>query len=213
VTPRNARRGSLLLLVLLAATACRSSDADGGRWLDPAPAPDVAGTSARGHTPVSLRGLRGRVVMLSFGYTHCADVCPVTMQTMQGVLRKLGDGARDVAPVYVTIDPARDTADRIRAFLEPYDDRIDAWVVADASLRGALEAYDVSAARRPVTLRRYVGQDVDPRGDYSLDHTGGVWLIDRSGTLRARYAHGAAANAIAAGVRRLLAGPPPAPGA
>jgi len=198
----------ILALALAAACGCHSVNAEGADWLDPAPAPEITGTAVQTGASASLRGLRGRVVMLSFGYTHCADICPVTMKTMSDVLRELGAEASQVAPVYVSIDPTRDSTDRLRAFLEPYDDRIDAWLVPPAPLRGALRSYDVSATRRPVTLRRYVGQELDPRHDYSLDHTGGVWIIDRRGSLRAHFLHGSPAAAIAAGIRRLMAEAP-----
>jgi protein SCO1/2 len=191
--------------VVILATACRSADSDGATWLrPPAPAPALSGTSVRHGGTTSLERLRGRVIMLSFGYTHCADICPITMQTMQGVLGRLGRDAREVAPIYVSIDPARDNEDRLRKFMSPFDDRIDAWTVPDAGLGPALEAYGVSAARRPVNLRRYVGQDAPAAGDYSLDHTGGIWVIDRRARLRIRYVHGAGEDAIAAGVRKLL---------
>jgi protein SCO1/2 len=194
-----------LVLALLLAKACRSQGADGGTWLQPpAPAPAVSGTSARHGGATSLEGLRGRVVMLSFGYSHCVDICPVTLRTMQGVLARLGQDARDVAPVYVSIDPARDTGQRLRDFVQPFDDRIDAWMVTDGQLATALEGYGVSAAHRPVNLRGYVGKEAPARGDYSMDHSGGIWVIDRHGRLRTRYVHGAEEEAIASGVRRLL---------
>jgi protein SCO1/2 len=202
----------LVAAVLLLAPACRSEGADGATWLEPAgPVPDVAGTSARDGTAASFGRLRGRVVMLSFGYTHCADVCPVTMRTMRGVLGRMGRHALEVAPVYVSLDPVRDTAERLRALVQPFDRRIDAWRVPEASLAPALEAFGVAIARRPVSLRRYLQRDIPAPNDYSLDHTGGLWIIDRLGRLRIRYAHGASEEAIASGVRKvLLEGRPPA---
>jgi protein SCO1/2 len=72
---------------------------------------------------LSLADLRGRVVVLSFGYTHCPDVCPTTLTALAGLMRGLGPEATGVQVLFVTLDPERDTPERLRAYVRHFDPR------------------------------------------------------------------------------------------
>ena len=84
-----------------------------------APALKLQGSDGK---PLDLERFRGKVVLLAFGFSNCGEVCPITLATLAGARRKLGpDAARDVQVVYVTVDPERDDAARMRKFLGAFD--------------------------------------------------------------------------------------------
>ncbi len=152
-----------------------------GRALDGRPAPAFRGlrdTQGRGF---AWGALRGDAVLVFFGYTHCPDVCPLTLVRLARVLDALGPRAGRVKVVFVTLDPARDTPKVLRAYL-------DALLPAATALRGDAAATARSAAQWGVRWRRVD----DPRGgagDYWFDHSASVTLVGPRGHLRARYGY------------------------
>jgi protein SCO1/2 len=123
------------------------------RALDPAasPAPD----SPDGH-----------FLVVAFGYTYCPDICPTTLLAVHHALERLGAGAARVIPIFVTVDPARDTAEHLRAYLANFDPRI----------RGVSDPAAVAAAVR--AFRARAEKRIMPGGDYSMDHTAVVYVLD-----------------------------------
>src|SRR6185369_1191528 len=71
--------------------------------------------------PLTLERFRGKVVLVAFGFSNCGEVCPITLATLAGARKKLGDAARDVQVVYVTVDPERDDAAQMKKFLGAFD--------------------------------------------------------------------------------------------
>jgi protein SCO1/2 len=172
-----------------------------GQVVEPAaPAAEIVGDSARGG-PFRLSDARGKVVVLTFGYSHCPDVCPMTLAKLAQVFRELGARAAGATAVLVTIDPARDSREALGAYLAGFDARFVGVVLGAGELAHAREAYGVTVAARP-------GGDRAPEAVaeryYTLDHTSGYFLIDRNGRLRVRHAADASADAIAGDVERLL---------
>ena len=108
-----------LLLLLLALAACSSPATLKGTDLGKDTAPDFQLTDQNGKS-VSLAGLRGKVVVLTFLYTHCPDVCPLIAEHLRATNEQLGDAANQVAFVAVSIDPANDTPAAIRTFDEAH---------------------------------------------------------------------------------------------
>jgi protein SCO1/2 len=190
--------------LVLCAIGCNSADAREARWLEPAPAPEIHALAARTGKPMSLSAERGRVVLLSFGYTSCADICPTTLGTMGSVLQRLGSSAASVRAYYLSIDPQRDTPERLRDFMQAFDPRIEALSVSADALPQVLRGYDVIVSRRPARLEHYLGEGFDPAADYSIDHTAALWLIDADGRLRARLTHDAPAEKVARAIEELL---------
>jgi protein SCO1/2 len=188
----------------LALAACQSAAARKENWYAPAPAADFRALAARSGKPLWLHDQRGSVVLLSFGYTSCADICPFTLGTMGLVLGRLGRDAARTRAFYATFDPERDTIEHMRDFLVHFDPRVEGLVIADGALGRVLNGYDVVATRRAPNLRRYNSGHAEAELDYSFDHTAAFWLVDGRGQLRVRYADDASADAIVAGVRKLL---------
>ncbi|MDI3260734.1 MAG: SCO family protein [Sinobacteraceae bacterium] len=123
----------------------------------------------------SARDFRGKLVLLYFGYSHCPDVCQITLALLSGVLRQLGPQAQDVRVLFVTVDPARDTppvlARYIRIFGAP---QIVGLVPSPAQLTALAKRYRIA----------YTLQPPDAQGNYEVDHSSGIFVFDRAGRAR-----------------------------
>ncbi len=201
---RAAARCAALAVMCLALAACSEPEGSPLELDPPQPAPELVAQGADGR-PFRLSDRRGQVVVLSFGYTSCPDVCPTTLSRLRGAYRSLGARSDEVAVVFLTVDPERDRPERLHGYLAAFEPRFQGAVVEDAQLPRTLERFGVTAVRRIADARRYrnlPGTSGEP--PYSIDHTGGYLLIDREGALRLRYPHQASAEQLASGLRRLL---------
>ena len=146
--------------------------------------------------PFSLSDLKGKVVILSFGYTHCPDVCPTELLTYSDTLKQLGDQAKDVRVVFVSIDPERDTPEIIGKYAKQFNpDFIGLTATGDQSLPVIKQQYRVVSAK--------VNQKDDSE-NYLVDHSSGAYLIDKNGEVAIFSPYGSEPKTIAADVRTLL---------
>jgi protein SCO1/2 len=198
----SARRLVLLGLALLG--SCRGSAERTA--LEPAEAPPLSGLEVTRGGTFALSAVRGKVVLLAFGFTSCLGVCPQTLARMHTVYERLGPDAVRLQALYVSVDPERDQPEHFKRFLADFDPRIFGLFVPRDALGQVLAGFDLVADKRPAELRKYPGRTVDQKVDYSLEHTTSIWLIDRRGNLRLRYTTAATADDIAADVRTLLRG-------
>ena len=141
-----------------------------------------------------LADFRGKVVVVFFGYTHCPDVCPTTLVELAVVKKALGpDGAR-VVPVFVTVDPERDTVEVLRAYAGNFG--------ADyVALRGTPEQTQALAKHFKVFYSKVAGS---APGLYTVDHTAGSYVFDAQGRVRLFTRYGMGAEALQADLKRLL---------
>jgi len=116
---------------------------------------------------VSDADLKGDVVVMFFGYTHCPDVCPTTLFEVSELFRKLGEGAK-IKGVFVSVDPERDTPEILKDYLGSFDKRIIGLSGDRAALEPMLKAYRVYARKNPAA-----------NGEYSMDHSAIVYLMDK----------------------------------
>ena len=136
----------------------------------------------------------GRPMVLFFGYTHCPDVCPTTLADWKRVRARLGDDARAVRFVFVTVDPDRDTPAVAERYARMYDAAFEG-VSGDAiTTSRIMEAFGVAAAREPGTNAT----------GYLVSHSSQVFLVDSHGKLVALYPFGTGWDALAADLERLL---------
>jgi protein SCO1/2 len=142
--------------------------------------------------PFSLTSLRGSPTFVFFGYTHCPDVCPATIGTVGKAIETTDLGAR---AVFVTVDPSRDTAAWLKEFLTYLPARFIALTGSDAEIRTAAGAWGV----------RYARVETGVADGYSMAHTADVYLVDRSGALRATFPFGTSPEAMAAVLRTVVA--------
>jgi protein SCO1/2 len=189
---------SLLLLLLVTSGAATTSATEhaesalkAGVFDPPRPAPEFSLRGSDG-ADVTLARYRGKVVLMAFGFTSCAAVCPTTLATLAGAHMGLGDAAGAVQVIFVTVDPERDDAPRLKEFLAAFD----------PTFVGATGTPDALAAVRQnygVTAIKHVTSD-----GYVMEHTSSIYLIDRTGKLRAMMPFGYADDAFVHDVKLLL---------
>ncbi len=147
--------------------------------------------------PVSLADFRGRVVMLYFGYTWCPDICPTNLSMFSRVLSELSaDELAQVQPLFVSVDPRRDTPARLREYTTYFHEKL-------IGITGTPEAVARTAALYGVAYRAV---NPDTEVNYAVDHSADTYLIDRQGKLVQRMPHGTSAEVMLAAVRSILSG-------
>jgi len=183
-----------LLFALAAAPLAFAADATlkAGSFDPPRSAPEFSLAGSDG-TALTLARYRGKTVLLSFGYTSCTAVCPVTLATLARARKLLGADAAQVQVVYITVDPQRDNPQRMRKFLATFDPTFIGGSGSDKELAAVRTQYGVSATR--INL---------PDGDYSYSHSSFTYLIDRDGRIRALMPFGHSADDFAHDLRVLL---------
>jgi protein SCO1/2 len=144
---------------------------------------------------VSAEDYRGKVTLLLFGYTHCPDVCRTTLAEMAQALRASGGGPEDARVLFVTVDPARDTTEIMRAYVHAFGKQF-------VGLRGVAAA-TASLARRYRVAFSLGKPDAD--GQYEVTHGSAVFVFDRAGEARLLFTQKDAPDAIAGDLRRVLA--------
>ena len=155
----------------------------------PAPEFRLAGSDG---APLTLARFHGKVVALAFGYSHCGDVCPVTLATLAQARRQLGAQAAGFQVVYVTVDPERDDAAQLKAWLAAFDPSFVGGTGSVPALDAVDKLYGVSVKRMPSANGAVFG------------HSSSVYLIDGQGRLRAMMPYGHAAEDFAHDVRLLM---------
>ena len=139
--------------------------------------------------------LSGRVGLVFFGFTHCPDVCPTTLATMSNLLNALGADAAEVQPVFISVDPQRDRPDILKAFRNLFDTRIVMLTGSPSEIAAVAKAFHVF----------YRAQPADASGNYTIDHTASVFLIDRDGRFRSTFDFHEDEQVILEKVRLLIA--------
>lgn len=130
---------------------------------------------------VSDQDFRGRFQLLTFGYTSCPDVCPTTLLEMAAVMKSLGEDAKRVQPLFVTVDPERDTAAVLKAYVGNFDTRI-------LALSGSPELIRKVADNYKVRFEKVREAGAAPE-HYVIDHTAGMYLLGPDGRFLARFAY------------------------
>lgn len=154
----------------------------------PAPAPEIALGEYR------LIEDQGKVVMLAFGYTTCPDICPATLGEFKQVLEGLGKDAEDVRMLFITVDPARDTPERMSAYTAAFDSRIRGLSGSEEELQAVWGAYGVTRILR----------EVGSKAGYLVDHSTRIYVVDQAGNLRATYAFGTPVADLVSDLRFLV---------
>lgn len=113
---------------------------------------------------------RGKLMLIYFGYTYCPDVCPTELQTMAEAVDRLGKKGEEVQPIFITVDPERDTPDQLRLYAESFHPRLVALTGTKEQVAAAARAFKVYYAKRP-----------QEGGEYLMDHSSFVFLMGRDG--------------------------------
>ena len=127
--------------------------------------------------PVSLSDFNDRIILLFFGYTTCPDVCPTAMSTLETVQNQLGSKASQTQIIFITVDPERDTPERLKAYVAYFGP-------ANIGLTGTAQEIAEVAAKFRMSYKKIA---TESDSDYSVDHMDFIYLIDTQGRTRALY--------------------------
>ncbi|NTV36476.1 MAG: SCO family protein [Anaerolineaceae bacterium] len=143
---------------------------------------------------VRLSDYQGKVVLLFFGFTYCPDVCPTTMANLRKVIDLLGTDGKQVQVVLITVDPARDTPERLKSYAEQFNPTFIGLTGEPDEIMETASAYGVSFEILP---------NMDPHM-YFMSHTSTVMLIDPEGKLRVVYPYGVDKQILTDDIRYIL---------
>ena len=186
-------------MMLLATVVAQASSAAGefkaGVFDPPRLAPDFELPGTHGK-PLKIGDYRGKIVVLGFGFTHCPEVCPMTLATLAAARKELGEAAADVQIIWITVDPERDDADRLGKYVTAFDPGFVGGTGTEAQLAAVRKDYGIAAAK--------IKNEGQPDG---WSHSAFTYLIDRDGKLRALMPYGHPAADFVNDLRLLLAAP------
>ena len=137
---------------------------------------------------------RGQLMLIFFGYSFCPDACPTALQNMSAALDDLGDGAKNVTPIFVTVDPERDTVAQLKRYAANFHPRLVALTGTAEQTMAAARAY------RIYYEKNLHGAELD----YLVDHSSFIYLMGRDGHYLAHFGPDASADTLAAAIKKYL---------
>jgi protein SCO1/2 len=143
--------------------------------------------------PFGDSDLKGKWHLVFFGYTHCPDTCPTALNEMALALDRLGEKRGEVGIVFITVDPERDTPEVLKSYVESFDMPIVALTGTAEAVKEAAKNYRVYYAKHP-----------HGDGEYDMDHSAVVYVMDPSGRFTATFTPDSTAQAIAERLQKLL---------
>ncbi len=168
-----------LIVVALALTGCKGYQFHGAPYDPPTNAPAISGINMDGSN-FNLAQLQGKPLLLFFGYTNCPDVCPTTLAEMRQLKQNLGAKGDKMSFVYVSVDPERDTAARMKEYVSQFDPTFYGVHVNSIDLETIKKGYGVYA-------EKVYTDPKDPSKGYTVDHTARLYMIGPAGRLVTSY--------------------------
>lgn len=144
---------------------------------------------------VTERDFRGRYMLVFFGFTHCPDICPAELQVIAASLEALGPDAKKVVPIFITVDPERDTPEVMADYIKNFGDEFVGLTGSPEQIAAVAKAYRVAYAKF---------QEKDSATDYSVDHSALVYLVGPDGDYITHLPYGTSAEKMAETLRRYL---------
>jgi protein SCO1/2 len=144
---------------------------------------------------VTDQDFRGRYMLVFFGFTHCPDICPAELQVMSAALDALGPKADSVVPIFITLDPERDTQAAMAAYVKNFGPRFVGLTGSSEQIAAAAKAYRVAYSKF---------QQDKTSSDYSIDHSALVYLMGKNGEYITHFAYGTPASQMTETLRRYL---------
>ena len=142
----------------------------------------------------TLKDFAGKVVVVFFGFTQCPDVCPTSMAELAQVKQQLGADGDKLQGIFITVDPERDTAEMLKAYMGNFDPTF-------LALRPTLEQLPQVAKDFKIYYKKVEGKTP---GSYTMDHSAGSYVFDEKGRIRLYNRYGSGADALASDIRLLI---------
>lgn len=144
---------------------------------------------------VTEKDFEGKYALVFFGYTYCPDVCPAELQVMTAAMEQLGAKSEKVTPVFITIDPKRDTVEQMASYVSNFHERLVGLTGSSEEIRAVAKAYRVYYAK---------AKDDGSSADYLMDHSSIVYLMDPKGEYAAHFSYGTGPEKMAEGIAKHL---------
>jgi cytochrome oxidase Cu insertion factor (SCO1/SenC/PrrC family) len=144
---------------------------------------------------VTDKDFHGHYLLVFFGFTFCPDVCPAALQVMAAALERVGSKAAAITPLFITIDPERDTPERLAQYVQSFHPRLIGLTGTPDEIRAVASAY------------RVFHKKVKPENassDYAMEHTSIIYLMDPTGEFVTHFTHATPVDAMVAGLARVL---------
>jgi len=145
---------------------------------------------------VTSEDFRGRFQLIAFGYTYCPDVCPTTLVEMAAILKQLGSDAARLQPIFITVDPERDSGPVLKTYTEFFDPRILGLTGSPALVRRAADNFRMRYAK--------VRDPGNTSGNYAVDHSAGMFLLGPNGQFIEKFAFATPVDEIAARIGQII---------
>ena len=133
--------------------------------------------------PITEKAFQGKPTAVFFGFTHCPEVCPTTLFEMNGWLHKVDPDGTRLNGFFVSVDPERDTPEVLGQYVSNVTDRVKGISGPPEKVQAMIKGFKIYAKKVPV-------DEKNPSGDYTMDHTASVFLLDRSGRFAGTIAYG-----------------------
>lgn len=165
------------------------------------PAPDFGGSFSLTDQNGMHRAdtdFRGKYMLIFFGYTSCPDICPTMLAVEAGALDKLGSRAGRIVPIFISVDPKRDTPGKLKSYLSAFDAKQPSARPDFVGLTGSDAEIAQAANAYRVYYRAHLDGQTEDGADYSVDHTTEVYLMNPDEKFVAYYSEGISADEMAA---------------
>ena len=144
---------------------------------------------------VTEQSFQGKYMLLFFGYTSCPDICPAGLQLMAGALEKLGPKAERITPVFISVDPERDTPEKLAGYVKNFDPRLVGLTGTPEEIAAVAKAYKVYYAKTP---------SKEHPDDYTMDHTSIIYVMDPNGEFVTHFTPATSVDEMAAKLGKIL---------
>ncbi len=136
---------------------------------------------------------RGKYMLIAFGYTHCPDICPTLLADMANALTRLGPQSEEITPIFVTLDPSRDTPKVMADYVSSFSPRMVGLTGPEDYIASAAKKYHIKYEQHP-----------EKNGNYSIDHTAAIFLMGRDGKFLERFNSGVKIDEMVERIRARL---------
>lgn len=184
---------SILFFCSVLAISLDAEELKSGVFDPPRVSPDFSLAASNGKT-FTLSEHKDQLIVLGFGFTHCPEICPTTLAKLARVYKDLGEQAANVQVLYITVDPERDSVERLREYMGYFNSAFIGLTGDPKVLESLRKDYGIIAAKK-----------VHGDGNYDVHHSSYIYLIDRKGLLRALVPYGKSQDDIVHDIKILLA--------